>query len=334
MSQIFVYLLFAAPFIFKDVSYELSKSGDLLKVKIISKVDGWVGFGVGTDMVGDIIICWKSRDSVVVSNRIGTGEDLPAHKSNPNLKTISSSVTSDGFVVEFTRDLEAINGFTTAVRSDFMAAYQPGAISSTDVTYSIAQHRSSTRTGFTYNIETGAGESTSSSNFQLYHGILMSWSWLVLLPASFLVARFGKKRLGAKWFVIHKGINGLVTFCTIAALILICLSKNNVIFTNSALINWHAGIGVSLFVFLFLQIFLGVYIDKTWNPNRTEVPPGDKIHWTLGYILILLALINAILALIMSSDSGKYVYAALAILGAYIIVFAVLQYRFGQVHDN
>lgn len=49
----------------------------------------------------------------------------------------------------------------------------------------------------------------------------------------------------------------------------------------------HVIIGIIIVILTILQVIGGILIDKWFDPNRTEVPFSDKLHWWLGRILLL-----------------------------------------------
>eukprot|EP00834_Sanchytrium_tribonematis_P005557 NODE_345_length_9042_cov_0.258973.p2 type:complete len:337 gc:universal NODE_345_length_9042_cov_0.258973:5611-6621(+) len=325
----FLLAIIQASYILNDVTYELKQEGSNLIVTMTSLMDGWVGFGVGRNMKGDVVVAWKNAGKVIVSNRISSSEDLPAFEANSNLKVISSSVTDAGFTVQFSRPLAASSGFKTAASTEYMAAYKQGAIPSSDPKYSFEQH--DYKQNFLYNLATGQA-SGSAVTSQMAHGVLMTWSWLVLMPISILIARFGKKRLGAKWFHLHRIINGTVMLATIIALILILVAYDNQVYSKNNVA--HPTIGSILFGLMFIQVGIGIYINKKFNPSRTKVPNRDKSHWIVGYILLILGFVNAILGYTLVSSSAAYVFTAVAIFILCLFVFIVLQIRMGQIHDH
>ena len=310
-----------------NVCYTLSSANNTLNVKIDSQIDGWAGFGVGSNMVGDVVVAWKSGQQVIVSNRNSMGLVLPSYSSNSELKVLSSSVTANGFIVEFTRPISATSGFSQAANKQYMAAYLQGSISSTDPAYSFSKH--SFKQNFAFDLATGT-TSKSNVDYSGWHGALMMISWMIFVPIAVLVARFGKVKVGAKWFPFHRIFNGLAFLLTTVGLILICVGKNNVVFTTAYFA--HPFIGSAIYGLVIIQMFLGGYINKMWNPNRTAVPWHDKLHWAVGYLLLILPIFNVVLALVYSQKG--YIYAGIAFYVLMIVIFVVLQLKMGQVHHQ
>ena len=315
-----------------EVCYTLSKVGGQLQVKIDSKINGWAGFGVGSNMIGDIVVAWPVGNKVIISDRTGTGKQLPDTNEKAKMKVISSTASSSGFSVTFTRPLTASLGFTQAAVTSYMAAYKTGSISSTDPNYSFSQH--TYKQNFAYDLESGkASSSASTSIYSQIHGYLMIIAWLVLVPLAVLVARFGKTRLGHKWYLIHRGLNSLAFLLTTVALALICIGKRNVVFTPTNFI--HPLVGSIVYGATVIQIGFGWYINKVWNPNRgSKIPWHDYVHWVLGYILLIGGLFNGILGIKLAGESTWYIYTGIGIFGFTFLVFVSLQLRLGQIHHT
>jgi Eukaryotic cytochrome b561 len=155
-------------------------------------------------------------------------------------------------------------------------------------------------------------------------------SWCFLVPIAILAARFGKTKIGAKWFPIHRWINILVFLLTTVGLILICLFKENVVFTNNYFA--HPFIGSVLYGLMVIQIFFGWYINKVWNPTRTSIPWHDKVHWGLGYLLVILGFINTVLTFTLSVKG--YVIGAIVVYALFFVIFIVMQLKYGQQHHQ
>jgi hypothetical protein len=115
------------------------------------------------------------------------------------------------------------------------------------------------------------------------HGTLMFLAWHVLIPAAIFVAMFEKESLGVWWFRIHII---LTLFAGIFMLIALALMLS---ISGPAFDNTHTVLGIITMVLAIgIQMPLGIYIDKKWNPNRTRVPWHDRLHQWLGRIAFVL----------------------------------------------
>ena len=92
--------------------------------------------------------------------------------------------------------------------------------------------------------------------------------------------------------------------------------------------------GLLIFIFAFIQIGSGVYIDKTFDPKRTSIPIRDKLHWWNGRILMILSWINVPLGMYLFNDSwyafSPFYYVGLA---AWILLLFITFYEFKRLAD-
>eukprot|EP00834_Sanchytrium_tribonematis_P005561 NODE_345_length_9042_cov_0.258973.p6 type:complete len:178 gc:universal NODE_345_length_9042_cov_0.258973:4099-4632(+) len=160
---IFYLLVFSEYCIFSDACFKLSKVDGNMKVVMTSKIKGWIGFGIGSDMQGDIVIGWVSGDKVYVSNRKGTGEQQPTYSVNSALNITSTSITNDGFVIEFIRPITATNGFMSTAELSYFGAYKEQSISCTNLDCNLSQHLKSSAQNFHYNLDTGESSASDHS---------------------------------------------------------------------------------------------------------------------------------------------------------------------------
>ena len=89
---------------------------------------------------------------------------------------------------------------------------------------------------------------------------------------------------------------------------------------------------------MILQIILGFVIDKLWSPDRTSIPLWDKLHWWIGRVVFLIAIINLYLGIYKNAS----IDSAFSSLNFYVIVSIIVvlgtaslfagQYAIGQVH--
>eukprot|EP00835_Amoeboradix_gromovi_P006143 NODE_671_length_5354_cov_0.091722.p1 type:complete len:352 gc:universal NODE_671_length_5354_cov_0.091722:53-1108(+) len=331
------------------VCYTMAQSDGLLQVKIDTTISGWVGLGVGSSMQGDVYVFWKVGNQVILSSRQSSNQlNTPSINANPNVKITNSVITTNGFSVTFTRAISTTGGYTTPVTNKFMAAYRSGAISSTDPSYRYAEH--SFKSNFVYTVpvlyanntsstnttditNTGnnentliGGDSSSTTSSEIYstlHGYFMIFSWLFCIPMADLISRFGKdSKLGAKWYPLHKILNISAFIATTIALVLICIDKNNVVFTDTNF--FHPFIGSIMYGLVVLQIVLGVYINKKYDHARTSIPWYDKMHWGMGYMLLFLGYTNSVIASVIIG--GGYIITGILFFVFFMLIFMILEF--------
>ena len=149
----------------------------------------------------------------------------------------------------------------------------------------------------------GSNASGSASvNVQLFraaHGALMFLAWIVLTPLGILIARY-YKHLGHRWYIYHVGIQLTACLLTLVSGILIFYSmwpSTTFDDRNGRAAFAHATIGMIILVgAVIVQPMLGKYADYLYRKQsniRLAVPTfPDKIHWWLGRLLAILAIIN------------------------------------------
>jgi len=125
----------------------------------------------------------------------------------------------------------------------------------------------------------------------IWHGILLSAGFLVLLPTGSLVARWGRT-FTPRWFKAHRIINFGVALPVIAAGWVLgplaVLDRQAKHFADA-----HQICGVILFALYIAQLFLGRYIhSKNAVPGRVPHPPSNIMHAVLGISIVALAFLQ------------------------------------------
>ncbi|KAI8827128.1 uncharacterized protein EV422DRAFT_512762 [Fimicolochytrium jonesii] len=293
---------------------------------------GWVAFGVGQDMGNaDVMMAYPTNNGagLTVQRRTATGHSLPSLNTAQDL-SIEANATGlltinnqQQYVVTFTRPLAAssadLTPITPAKQALIWAGFKGAAPASAST---VPRHTS--RGQIELNLMDGsmayaAGGATPSDQAQggavvvqdpssgvdtdalvKAHGALMFIAWTVIAPLAIFVARFMKKALGVWWFRIHLGLFLFgTTAMTYAALGLVykVVQLNGESHFNYKANGIHAIFGLIIIILTFPQVVLGFIIDKLWSPDRQGIPWWDKVHWWLGRVVFLLALINVPLGL-------------------------------------
>ncbi|KAJ7905294.1 hypothetical protein B0H14DRAFT_2659739 [Mycena olivaceomarginata] len=124
----------------------------------------------------------------------------------------------------------------------------------------------------------------------IWHGILLSVGFLVLLPAGSLVARWGRT-FTPRWFKAHRLVNFGVALPVIAAGFVLgplaVLDRQAGHFTDA-----HQTCGVLLFALYGAQLFLGRYIHARRDAAGSPHPPSNILHAVLGIATIALAFLQ------------------------------------------
>lgn len=180
---------------------------------------GWLGLGIGTRMSdSDMMIVWKNEldGTFIVSDRTGSGRDMPTADSVNALQIISSecSDANGKLTIVFQRPVkgELKNRDFPTDTGNFIWAIGTRNPKSSTPSAAIAGH------GETYGSFTANVFTNQVSTFDLIyalHGIMLFIAWAVFVPFGVWVARYLKKRLGEWWFRLHWGLLGVVVgLCT------------------------------------------------------------------------------------------------------------------------
>ncbi|KAJ3163905.1 hypothetical protein HDU88_006074 [Geranomyces variabilis] len=293
--------------------YSSQEAGDaLIRIEYPQQL-GWVAFGLGSGMnSADVMMAYALPDgSISVTRRTSSGHFLPTLASKQDLTITNSSSSSDGNVVTFRRPLTAATASTPSIQQTSQPLIWAGYIGSPPTSPSaISQH---TVTGVASGnlldgsmafapsspsappatIVTG-DDGSGNRRLRIIHGALMAVAWVGLAPAAILIARFGKKALGVWWFRIHFTLFALCAALTYTAFAIVYrvvadTGENHYDYSASGI---HVILGLLVVILTAPQAFLGIVIDKLWSPTRKSIPWWDKLHWWLGRVTFLLAVVN------------------------------------------
>ena len=290
---------------------------------------GYGAFGTGSVMDGsDMIIIWNIDNKVAISNRKGIGHDIGTQTNDWNI--LNTAVANNRMTAQLSRLMVQPGKPTIMTVNSFIWCWGLDKISSLDANAAVPYHDLSG----TFKMNIQSGEITelenASSDMQIAHGVLMCLAWFVLIPASVLLTRFFKDKF-PNWMKFHIGLNSLAALFMTIALILIIVDRNGIIFLGK--MDPHSIFGICIFILMFAQGALGVYIDKTFNSRRKEIPVRDKAHWYVGYLTMFLSLVNVFLGM-KTTISKIYGYVFVAIFGIYLLAWIILTIKFGRVHEK
>ena len=289
---------------------------------------GYGAFGTGTVMDGsDMIVFWGNENELIYSNRIGVGHDIKQQESK--WYVITKEKKDNRLILKITRPFELDNRPKIQTTSSFIWCYSMDKINSKDVNAIVPYH--DLMGTIRMNLESGSVETLEkmSSPLETSHGVLMCIAWFILIPFSIILTKFFKLKI-KNWFKVHKRINLFSFFMICIALLLILIDKNGIVFTGN--LDPHPIFGLILFIVLIIQICLGIFIDKTFNPKRSSIPLRDKSHWYLGYFSVFLGLVTLFLGL-QSTSSKVYGYLFFSIFVGYLLLWSILSINRGRTHD-
>ena len=312
----------------------------------------WAGIGIGNSMKGaDIYVGWKnSTGGTTLSRRSSPSTTMPIYSSSQISSPIPLQVAAPSWAkiaFSFSRPIAQV----PVIKSDsnFIFAYSDSIpINADDPRSSFSIHSNEGILPVVDFLAAGSGVVVSgtgrspfvSSSAEQYktvliaHGILFFFAWAVAPFIGIFVARYLKKVLGVWWYRLHLGLMlGVTGLLSIISFVLIILYKKPPHFDSS-----HTILGLIVVISTIIQISLGFISNELWYPERKSIPWWDKLHWWVGRILFVLAIVNVYLGILQYEDRG-YVSSVTGISIAYWIFIAaglaVLlfgQYKYGQVH--
>ncbi|KAJ3286108.1 hypothetical protein BCR33DRAFT_790325 [Rhizoclosmatium globosum] len=181
----------------------------------------------------------------------------------------------------------------------------------------------------------------NNDRLTVIHGALMGIAWVFLAPAAIAVARYlkgvahsnddvSKMSLATwTWFRLHYILFGLVFILNMIAFGLIYKVTDSDHFDvnqNGA----HVGIGLFIWIAIFVQMALGALISYLYKPNRASTPWWDHIHHWFGRILFILCIVNIPLGINLYSQGlpeGMTVHPSLKAI--YIVWVVAVAFGFG-----
>ncbi|KAJ3031137.1 UNVERIFIED_CONTAM: hypothetical protein HDU68_006268 [Siphonaria sp. JEL0065] len=312
----------------------------LVTITLQTTAKGYVsiGFGASTMAGATMYVGWINGGSVVLSQRTASGHVTPtAISGTPDFSSPQSTLatgvialTSAKISLSFKIPVSEIS--TTGPTSCIYSISDSPPSTPSDPTSSIAQHTSSQYGSFQLDL-TKSGASiggTTSSNaalFKLIHGILMFLAWGVFPFLGVFVARYMKAKLGHTWYIIHLcSMIGGVFLLSAAGMVVIELTVTGQRFITST----HGIVGtVITFGFLPLQIALGFVANHLFSLEREKVPWWDQMHWWVGRLVMLAALVNIYLGLTAYSAGIMWVGIYIGWVVIMFIILGVGQYIFG-----
>ncbi|KAF9533399.1 hypothetical protein CPB83DRAFT_845199 [Crepidotus variabilis] len=281
---------------------------------------GWVAVGFGEHMAGThSVILWKNADgTTTLSQRYADGYSEPKLVDSPprlaklvepkHLLPTSASSTTFAFQVS------ANSNSSNATPENHIFAFSEIPPKDKSPSASISRHQQTGYMSFNFakdfvapkassgSHSTGQGHASTHENYGLkysrmekliiLHALLVSFGFLVLLPAGSLIGRYGRVYT-PRWFKLHWttnfGIAGPVI--TLGALLgpAVVWSKQSF---RTHLANGHERFGVVLLLVYYAQVYLGRYIHARRNqlakqgPIKAPHPPLNILHIVLGVSII------------------------------------------------
>jgi hypothetical protein len=127
------------------------------------------------------------------------------------------------------------------------------------------------------------------------HGILMVFTWIVLVSTAILIARYFKRSWKdrkicgkAVWFAIHRTLMTSVAMLTLISFILILVYKKGQWVSNKNQREFaHSIIGILVICFALIQPFLALF---RCNPDDHYRFIFNYAHATIGFSAFILSI--------------------------------------------
>ncbi|KAJ3067704.1 hypothetical protein HDU98_009106 [Podochytrium sp. JEL0797] len=318
-----------------------SRAGENVTVTVQSSYTGWVAFGIGSSMTtAKMFVCWlDSSNNPFITQRDSAALIQPPISSLQQFSIASTPATvniSSTSKITFSLILPASLFNMNATTSLIYALSSSPPSTPNSPTSPFPVH--STRGVFSLDISklgtTTSGEPTTTPNVLLYHGLCMFLAWCILPPVGIFIARYLKERLGHLWYKLHIAIMffGIASLMALGLLFVeLYIPEGAPRFSGS---TPHGVMGMLIAFGMYpLQIALGYISNSLFDKERNEIPWWDKLHWMVGRLVVVLAVINVCLGLVLYGAGTGWVVGYWVFVGVVGVGFVVVEKRMGaSVH--
>ena len=308
--------------------------GKTITFTIHSAATGWTAFGIGENMKkATVVMGWKnSTGGYTLSTRTSSGHFAPSVSEQQDSIQVPLAVPAPSWATmafSFQRPLDGI-----ASSTNYIWAQANSQVSNVDtMSSSPAMH---TQHGFVKNVDfTVVSNSTTSiaaSNgilklpsgytFEfvlMLHAVMMLFAWILAPFIGIFIARNLKNKIPRWWFSLHVFIMVFgVGVTSVGAILLVFLYASNRDFDSP-----HKIMGLLVTIVFFIQVALGVTAHIKYDPGRAPSPTIDKLHWWVGRLNFIMALVTVGL--------GFKAYGQYAPLGLELPIVAGVMVAFGVI---
>jgi hypothetical protein len=182
-------------------------------------------------------------------------------------------------------------------------------------------------------VDTGDSEEPLSTAEILIvaHAVVMAVAWAALGNVGIMVARHLKRRLGHRWYLIHRNIMLVVVLLTLLGLAMAVAHVQLADGMHFKLrvsegINPHSSLGLVVSIGAIVQVAVGFVSNRLFRAGRLRAPcVPDRVHWWFGRMLLLTSLVNMLLG--MWLWTGRPFSAATALIVLIMLATTVIQTR-------
>ena len=151
------------------------------------------------------------------------------------------------------------------------------------------------------------GEKSIKSQLFLIHGILLSVSFLLLLPLGAMAMRVPARLLPYPPFKIHLTLQLLGTVSALVSMTLALILSRH-------WLRWHQSLGILVYILLLVQAYLGHTHHQNYLRTKSSTPFITPSHVILGRLLLLLGWTQIVLGLFWASWPSLFLLAVLGII--------------------
>lgn len=313
------------------LNWGIDPVGQTVTIGLVCQCTGWVAFGPSpqSQMINtDAILGWINPDGsldindYLILDRQASAITLDVANGGTN-DVLGSFGKQEGGTTTIIYRRKLVTGDSrdhpiTSGTIGVVYGYNP-----TNPGPNLVEHLSNTKSPLSLNFFSGVGALSAGNPLYQAHGSLMFVIWYVTIPITSFIARYLKGQLGHAWFEIHRITNFIAMLMNLAAFIIA------VVMTNDGHFNqYHKILGLIVFIFGTIQPILGTLADRLFDPNRERAPVfPDMIHWILGWLTLLIGLINIAFGLqyygaIEPVQIAYWVIGSLMVL--FLVVFAIV----------
>jgi len=306
------------------LTYIVSLRGDgTAKIDVTTSTSfGWIGFGVGTSMIGgDLTMMWLNGNGTIsLSRRMATSySQIHPVPDQSVVQLVPSSMNVYNGTISFSiiRPQILPESSLNANSTKYLWAYCSTRPASNQTSPIFMRHGNLGK----FNLGLVNGEDPYDS-LVLVHGVAMFASWGLAVPCAIFYASIGRR--WSSWVNIHYGIQVFAVILNLVGFITGYLAS------AVHIVSDHQIIGVTMFIAFFLQFFLGWLIHRLYNPKRTHRPIRNHAHRVFGYAVEILALVEILLGFQdynVSLELTYAYYAWLSVVGLVLFIGVATQVR-------
>ena len=313
------------------LTWQMTDAQSRINITIAVETRGWVGFGVGVSMRDvDLVTAYVDDATGACDLNDGYTENFDPKSDvslggTDDLTLIGCEQTATTTRVSFSRPLDSGDKFDNVIGRG-----------NVDITFAwgerdeYLQHARSSRGMSRVNFETAAvSESASGSlldDVLLFHGLLMTIGWGIVIPIGIMVARYAKNR--EWWLSGHKILQSIGTASTLP------IGFSAVVAVSQHGLSLHASLGLTILTCTIIEALAGnalaIFFDSKFYSNRLRLT--RRSHRILGRVLILASLAQVTIGISLATEGNTLTYVFIGWICLLAIVCGVMEVYRSRPH--